>query len=498
GELERRGVGDGRHLLRFDHGLVIADTLARIREPSPKGFKEALERLRMQPACVGAPGNVISFGAHDNRGYKGQYIVMRTIKNGLEQLVDVDLGALLPVEPRRIGFEDAAAKSAQVSSNSVGKRTPHRIGVLQDWALWAPVKDWYNGLTLAFEEAYECGILDRPVELVVREIEGPPDGEAAKVIKAWRELAHKEHCLAIVGPHITDMAIIMRDVVEAEKVPTIAYTATFKFAGDYCFQTPNGTFADETFLISNHLAKRGVKSVGVIREDNPIGDEYFGYFRQHVRRLGIAVSSDQIVSPRIDTAGALTALEAIRASGGQAVAHLGYGLSFWSVLEAAQTMVQRGWDTPRATITTWVGATGLSEKRGSPQLMNLPMPIELLEGWVGVDLPHEGNAVFTSFMQRYVKRFGGDRPFNCYPAHMYDIGRVLAEAIARSRPVTPKGLKRGLEQVRMVPATMGGPGTVLSFAPSDHRGYKGPDYLVLRGVRNGVEGLAESLFDFGR
>lgn len=485
--------------LGFDHGLVIADSLARMREPSPKGFKHALERLRMQPACIGAPGNHISFGSHDNRGYKGQYIVMRTVQDGREQIVDVDLGALLPTAPRRIGFENAEPQSSLVSRNARGPRTPHRIGVVQDWALWAPVKDWYAGLQLAFEEAFECGVLDRPIELVIREVEGPPDGPSAGVIKAWRELAHQENVLAIVGPHITDMAIIMRDIVEAEKVPTISHCATFNFDGEYCFLTPNGTFADETFLIASHLAKRGVKSVGVVREDNPIGDEYFNYFRQHVRRLGISVTSDQIVSPRLDRAGALNALEAIRASGAESIAHMGYGLAFFSVLEAAKQMVEtQGWDVPRVTITTWVMASGLSEKRGSPVLMNLPMPAELLEGWVGVDLPHEGNPVFTGFMERYVARFGGDRPFNCYPAHFYDIGRVLAEGIARARPVTPAGLKRGLEQVRMVPAAMGGPGTVLGFAPYDHRGYKGPDYLVLRGVKDGVEGLAQTLFGVGR
>ena len=61
--------------------------------------------------------------------------------------------------------------------------------------------------------------------------------------------------------------------------------------------------------------------------------------------------------------------------------------------------------------------------------MNQPLPEGLLEGWVGVDLPHEHNGVFIDFMQRYVARFGGPRPFGCYPAHMYDIGRALAEAI---------------------------------------------------------------------
>ncbi len=40
---------------------------------------------------------------------------------------------------------------------------------------------------------------------------------------------------------------------------------------------------------------------------------------------------------------------------------------------------------------------------------------------------------------------------------------------------------------------MGAPGTVLGFGPYDHRGYKG-DYLVLRGLRRGKEGLAEELF----
>jgi hypothetical protein len=75
---------------------------------------------------------------------------------------------------------------------------------------------------------------------------------------------------------------------------------------------------------------------------------------------------------------------------------------------------------------------------------------------------------------------------------MYDFGRLLAEGIARARPLTPEGLKRGLEQVRMVPSTLGAPGTVMSFGPYDHRAYKGPRYLVLRTMRNGVEGLVEA------
>ncbi len=260
------------------------------------------------------------------------------------------------------------------------------------------------------------------------------------------------------------------------------------------FQTPNGTFADETFHTARYLSRRGARSVGVVREDNPIGDEYYDFFRQHARRLGLNVASDQIVSGHATRGDMRRALSAVRDSGAESVMHLGYGLTFFEVLTVVQEMIERvGWDPPRATITTWVLASGLSEDGGSPFLMNQPLPEGLLEGWVGVDLPHEKNPVFTAFLDRYVKRYGGPRPFGCYPAHMYDIGRALAEAIGRARPVTPKGVKRGLEQVRMLPATMGGPGTVIGFAPYDHRGYKG-DYLVLRGYRNGTEGLAEDLF----
>ncbi|MFN2539695.1 MAG: ABC transporter substrate-binding protein [Mycobacteriales bacterium] len=484
--------------LGFDHGVVVADALARMKPPSPQGFTNALERTRMVSACIGGPGTVISFGAHDHRGYKGDYIVLRTVRDGVEQLVDVTWADLLQTAPLGIGSEDADAAKHSLSGagtrySLVGDRTPFRVGVLQDWALWAPVEKWYDGLRLAFAEAFETGVLDRPVELVFREVEGPPDGDAAGVVRAWRELVHTEQVLAVVGPHITDLTRILRDEVERSRVPTISHTATAGFDGDFCFLIPNGTFADETFYIVRHLVRRGVTKVGVVREDNPIGDEYYDWFRLHARNAGLHVTSDQIVSPRVTDEAMDTALRAIRASGAEGVAHLGYGLTFYAMLSQMARQVEEGWDVPRVTITTWVLCSGLDQELGSPALINLPAPTELLEGWVGVDLPHEGNEVFRGFQDRYVARFGGPKPYGCYPAHFYDMGRVLAEGIARSRPVTPEGLQKGLEKVRMVPSTMGSPGTVIGFGPYDHRGYKGADYLVLRTVLGGREGLVEEL-----
>ena len=61
---------------------------------------------------------------------------------------------------------------------------------------------------------------------------------------------------------------------------------------------------------------------------------------------------------------------------------------------------------------------------------------------------------------------------------------AAAEGIALSKPKDRYELREGLEQVRMLPAANGGKGTVISFGPNDHRGYKS-DYIVVRQVRDG-------------
>src|SRR3954471_4395501 len=94
-----------------------------------------------------------------------------------------------------------------------------------------------------------------------------------------------------------------------------------------------------------------------------------------------------------------------------------------------------------------------------------------------------------AMLDRFEKRFDGRRPMHCYTAQGYDMGNVVAHGLALAKPASRDGLRRALEQVRRVPATVGGPGTSISFGPYDHRGYKG-DYIVMRQIRNGENILA--------
>jgi hypothetical protein len=65
-----------------------------------------------------------------------------------------------------------------------------------------------------------------------------------------------------------------------------------------------------------------------------------------------------------------------------------------------------------------------------------------------------------------------------------DTARLIAEGIARANLLTPRGLKEGLERVRMLPATNGGPRTHMSLGPFDHKAYKG-DWLLIRKIEGG-------------
>ena len=49
-------------------------------------------------------------------------------------------------------------------------------------------------------------MIDRPVEIVFREVEGLPKGTIKAVIDAYGELVD-EGCLAVFGPHITDNCV---------------------------------------------------------------------------------------------------------------------------------------------------------------------------------------------------------------------------------------------------------------------------------------------------
>ncbi|MEB3070273.1 ABC transporter substrate-binding protein [[Mycobacterium] vasticus] len=374
---------------------------------------------------------------------------------------------------------ETAHQPKWVTNTRHGEIHPLRVGLVQDWALGLqPTQDYYDAVRLGLDEAVEDGLLERPVELEIKEAWGLPNGTAHDVHQAWRELVDSG-VLAVIGPSMSEDSVSLRDTIETLKVPTLTLSATFGFGGEYCFQTPNGTFADETQVGVDYLRHIGVSSMGLVYDMNFIGEEYGRSALHAARRRKLTVSSSQMV-PSFATHDMLVdSLGKIRHSGAEALMYVGVGALH---LQLASALAELDWNPPKVTGTSFIGSIEGFERKQD------------FEGWVGVEQFDERNPVFVKLMDSFERRFGR-RPAHGYTAVGYDQGRLLAEGLANAKPTSPSGVKAGLEMVRMLPAAAGAPGTVMSLAPYDHRAYKG-DYFVLRTIKNGENVLVGSATDF--
>src|SRR5205823_3384777 len=67
-------------LMNRDFATVLLHAFADAHPLSPRGVKEALERVKMLPAAAGSSGTRISFGKWSHRGWVGAgYLVARTL-----------------------------------------------------------------------------------------------------------------------------------------------------------------------------------------------------------------------------------------------------------------------------------------------------------------------------------------------------------------------------------------------------------------------------------
>ena len=88
---------------------------------------------------------------------------------------------------------------------------PIKVGYLMDFRLpeFYPQEmrdDFGQPFELVFDEGRQQGVIDRPVQIVQREVEGLPKGSVKAVIDAYADLVD-EGCLVVFGPHISENAV---------------------------------------------------------------------------------------------------------------------------------------------------------------------------------------------------------------------------------------------------------------------------------------------------
>jgi branched-chain amino acid transport system substrate-binding protein len=371
--------------------------------------------------------------------------------------------------------DNRAAKRAnaiQVTS----QREPFRVGYIQDWGIGvAAVDDMIEAAKMAFDDAHRNGIIDRPVEVVVREVDGMPLRQFNVMREVYQDLVHAEGCIGVIGPHFTDQVTSLAPIIERERVPTLTMCSAADVADEYCFTLGNISTTDEAVVMAEYLHAKGSRAVAVVREDNYLGEEFNGYFRTAARRLGILVIGDRVLPTFMDSKAAEVAIAEIRAVDADAIVYMGLGLTAREVLAAVPRVADREWDPIRLCSSIFVGW---------PLTGYVGLDIGLYEGWTGTDQFDESNELFASLCERFVAKHA-DRHWtpHCYAPLGYDVGQTMAWGLALAKPHDPEGLKRGLERVHRLPAAVGSPGAYISFGRYDRRGYKGP-FVVLRTIEH--------------
>ena len=347
------------------------------------------------------------------------------------------------------------------------RRSTTKVGFITDWGANEVVKPFIDACMLAFDDALESGVIDRPIELLCRDVDGLPTGSAFDVMQAWKELA-AEGVVAIIGPHVSENCLALRHYIETEGlVPTIGWAGSDEWQGKWTFALNQGSLVEEPCIMANFLAHRKVKKVAVLVENSAIGREYLEHFLRYAKFEGLNVGEQFHFSQVAVEMDDLVAK--VKASGADSIAYLGFGVPLVRLRKAMRRL-------------DWLPVTVLATCYLTTPFLEGGM--QGCAGFFGVDLYDEENPLTQEFSDRFEARYGY-RASNYYTVNAYDIANVVAHGISYGHPIAPDGVRRGLEKVKYLPAVSGGAGTLISYGPYVRRGWMGKDYLV---IRESIEG----------
>jgi branched-chain amino acid transport system substrate-binding protein len=143
--------------------------------------------------------------------------------------------------------------------SSKSEVTPVRIGLLIDYLDDDGRFDEniLPSLQLVADEYVEQGLLERPVEFVVRAVQGLPNGSFRAVRNAFFELVEQDS-LVIFGPWVSENGAPLRRYVEdLAEVACITMAASETMLGDWVFGLPAGSMEEEPIIMTTVAAYDG-------------------------------------------------------------------------------------------------------------------------------------------------------------------------------------------------------------------------------------------------
>lgn len=322
-----------------------------------------------------------------------------------------------------------------------------KVGLYYDFPQGDGGAYFRKGVELGLSTVAGLADLGQPVELVDCQANGLPAGSEAEVVSSFRDLV-ASGVDAVIGPSISDNAMIVTPLADELQVPCINYTGGAHTRSQHVFHYQVGSLEEEPSVIAGHLLDRGLTAAAVVYDDSAVGHGYLDFFTM----TGVdVVASAAISALSTDLADVLARL---RNSSPQVLVYFGLGIASRAV---ALAVAELGWDVPVVANSSLMFGYARPDWRDG------------YEGWVYVDTVSDGNASRAELRER--SKAHAASPIGCAA---FDIGRLLGESLVRG----------GLERVKRLPASSGKDGTLMGFGPWDHGALKG-EFLVLRSWRGG-------------
>jgi ABC-type branched-subunit amino acid transport system substrate-binding protein len=333
------------------------------------------------------------------------------------------------------------------------------VGVLHDFPRPDGGASFEWAVRLGIDEVAAAGRLPGPLAFVHEPAHGPEHSIAG----AFARLVD-QNVLAILGPALSDGALAVRPLADEAGMPCVNYAGNDQGRSSYLFHFQIGSLEDEPSLLVDDLMRRRLVRVALIQDTSSVGHRMAAFFAEAAAAAGCAVAAHAQVEP--DGAGIAPAVAVARAAAPDALAFVG----FWRAAHAvACERRAQAWRVPA------VANSALMYGHADPGWARD------WEGWTYADTYAEANPRFAALSRRAT---AGGRVAGPGEAGAYDMGRLLAEGIARAPELSRAGIRAGLERVKALPAATGRPGTVMGFGNWDRGALKGP-YLVLREWRAG-------------
>jgi ABC-type branched-subunit amino acid transport system substrate-binding protein len=223
-----------------------------------------------------------------------------------------------------------------------------------------------------------------------------------------------------------------------------------------------GSLEEEPVVLAARLVERGARRPAVLHDQSPVGRRYAECFDDAAGAVGLEVSARRAISPLVDDA--TEPVTRVLEARPDSVVYLGLGMSSRPV---ALALAAAAWAGPVVA--------------NSALMFGYARP-EWRDGWAGweyLDAIADDNVRRQQLGER-------DRMFAAapVPCALVDIGRLVAEALARADHLTRAGIRDALERVKRLPAACGYEGTTMGFGVYDHAALAG-EFLVLREWRDG-------------